>query len=66
MGDKTEVVKKLSRNKIRYQIKTINRNHNNSTRSRLGTFGEEQELSYEYIIYVHKKDYENAKYILSE
>jgi len=35
-------------------------------RSRIGSFGQDMDLNYEYIIYVHKKDYEEAKHTISK
>lgn len=35
-------------------------------RSRAGSFGVNQERMYEYKIYVHKKDYEQAVYLLNK
>ena len=35
-------------------------------RSRTGTFGQNMDLNYEYIIYVHKKDYEKATYVINK
>lgn len=58
----------LNENNIKYYVKTINRNSPSvfsDTRSRTGTFGQNLSISYEYIIYVKKCDYINAKYFLS-
>jgi hypothetical protein len=48
-----------------YYVKTVNRMSPSpvarGTRSRAGSFGQNTDLNYEYIIYVHKKDYERAK-----
>ncbi len=60
----------LTNNKIDYSIKTINRKSpspfSSGTRARTGTFGENLETSYEYIFYVKKEDYEQARHILNE
>lgn len=53
----------LSANGIRYQVNVTNRQNAailGSSRARTGSFGMNADLSYEYKIYVHKKDYENA------
>ncbi len=53
----------LSANGINYTVKVTNR-HNaalfGSSRGRVGSFGMNQDFAYEYKIYVHKKDYDNA------
>lgn len=58
----------LSQNNIDYRIKTINRiassAFSSSSRSRTGSFGVDVNQSYEYKFYVHKKDYENAVYLI--
>lgn len=59
----------LSSNNIKYYIKTVNRNSPSTfsdTRSRTGTFGQNMELAYQYIIYVHKKDYDKALAIINQ
>ena len=53
----------LSANGIDYTVKVTNRQAAavvGSSRSRVGSFGANQSLSYEYKIYVHNNDYENA------
>lgn len=53
----------LSANGIKYVVKVINRQSTailGSNRARVGSFGINSNLSYEYKIYVHKKDYDNA------
>ena len=57
----------LADNNIDYYIKTINRNSAsfmNDTRAVVGSFGQNLELSYEYIIYVRRADYERARSLL--
>jgi len=69
MEKQSKVRSILSDNNIKYYIKTINRNSPSAfsdTRLRTGTFGQSMKLSYEYIIYVHKKDYDKAKAIISK
>ena len=53
----------LSANGIAYTVKTTNRQTSaliGSSRARSGSFGINQNLAYEYKIYVHKNDYDNA------
>ena len=53
----------LSANVIKYAVKVTNRQDAavlGSIRARTGSFGMNTNLSYEYKIYVHKKDYDNA------
>ncbi len=58
----------LRANNIEYSIKAINRKSPSpfsaASRARTGTFGENLELSYEYIIYVQKQDYEKALHLI--
>ena len=72
MSEQAEVRNILSDNKIDYIIKTINRKSPSplntispeGTRAFTGTLGENLSISYEYIIFVHRKDYEQAQFIL--
>ena len=53
----------LSANGVKYAVKVTNRQNASvfgSSRTRTGSFGMNTDLSYEYQIYVHKKDYDNA------
>ena len=53
----------LSANGVKYVVKVINRQNAailGSSRARTGSFGVNTDLSYEYKIYIHKKDYDNA------
>ena len=53
----------LSANSIKYIVRVINRQNAavlGSSRARTGSFGMNTNLFYEYKIYVHKKDYDNA------
>ena len=53
----------LSANGIKYVIKVTNRQNAailGGSRARTGSYGINSNLSYEYKIYVHKKDYDNA------
>ncbi len=49
----------LSVNGIDYIVKVINRQSDNS-RARVGSLGLNPKFTYEYKIYVHKNDYDNA------
>ncbi len=64
MKQQSDIRDILSANNIDYSVKVINRNSPSvfaDTRARTGTFGQNMDSAYEYIIYVHKKDYVNAK-----
>jgi hypothetical protein len=53
----------LSASGIHYTQKTTNRQNSaviGSSRARYGSYGINQNLAYEYKIYVHKNDYDNA------
>ena len=53
----------LSANGVKYTVKVTNRQNApvvGSSRARIGSFGINTNLFYEYKIYVHKKDYDNA------
>ena len=59
-GDVREL---LAANDIAYKVKVTNRQNAailGSSRARTGSFAMNSDLSYEYKIYVHKKDYDNA------
>lgn len=64
MEKQAEVKNILDHNGIDYYEKVINRrsasSFGNGTRSMTGSFGENASYMYEYIIYVHKKDFELA------
>ena len=63
MKRQSDVREILSSNGIKYAVKVTNRQNAaafGSSRSRTGSFGINTNLSYEYKIYVHKKDYDNA------
>lgn len=69
IDEQAKIRKKLAQNNIKYYIKTINRMSPSpiarGTRS-VGTLGQKTGSNYEYIIYVHKKDYDQARYIISK
>jgi hypothetical protein len=57
----------LDSKQINYIVKTINRNSPSvfsDTRARNGSLGQNMNMTYEYIIYVHKNDYDYAQSIL--
>ena len=63
----SEIRQILSDNKIHYKLKTINRNSSsafNDMRARTGTLGQNLNNDYEYIFYIHKRDYNLAKSLL--
>ena len=57
----------LANNHINYVIKTTNLQNApvaGANRGRTGSFGINQDYSYEYKIFVHKKDYGKAKLLI--
>ena len=57
----------LTTNGIDYTVKVTNRQNAailGSSRARTGSFGMNTNLSYEYKIYVHKKDYDRALHLI--
>ena len=63
MGVQSRVREILSANGIDYTIKVTNLQNPSifeNKRGRFGSFGINQDYSYEYKIYVHKKDYDFA------
>lgn len=70
MESQAEIRNLLDNNGIKHYVKVVNKRSaspfGNGTRSRTGSFGENFLYTYEYTIYVHKKDYALAnKYIHS-
>ncbi len=62
-GKQSDVCNILSANGIDYSIKVTNLQSASvfeNKRGRFGTFGVNQNYSYEYKIYVHKNDYDRA------
>ena len=62
-----EIRSALSRHDIPYIIRTKNIAGGDvfgSRRGQVGSFGIRTEASYEYIFYVHKNDYEQAKQLI--
>lgn len=63
----TEAREELSRNDILYTYKVIDRNNSQimgTSRSNRGRWGEDTKYSYTYYVYVHKRDYEFASFII--
>ncbi len=63
MKHQANVCDMLSANGIDYAVKVTNRQNQavmGSSRARVGSFGMNQDIAYEYKIYVHKKDYDHA------
>lgn len=63
MSRQSEVRTILSNNSIDYTVKTTNLQNSSAVggrTGRTGNFGINQDYSYEYKIYVHKKDYDKA------
>ncbi|MDR7870421.1 MAG: hypothetical protein RIN55_06165 [Tissierellaceae bacterium] len=70
MSEQAKIRDKLSQGNIKHYVRTINRmspsTFASGRRSRTGSYGQNMDLNYEYIIYVHKKDYEQAKYVINK
>lgn len=68
MNRQAEVRDILQVNGIDYMVKVLNRKSPSpigaGSRARTGTFGENLSLEYEYKIYVHKDDYEEALHLI--
>ncbi len=67
MKRQAEVRSILSENGIEYIVKTTNLQSApffGNTRAHTGIFGINPDYSYEYKIYVHKKDFEKAAYLI--
>lgn len=63
MNRQSEVRDVLAQNNIDYAVKTVNLQSApilGNRRGQVGSLGINQNYSYEYKIYVHKKDYEKA------
>lgn len=68
MQEQVRIRNILADNNIDYIIKTVNRMSPSpfaaGSRSRVGTFGQDISAMYKYVFYVHKEDYEKAKYLI--
>ena len=64
----SEIRETLSKSNIDYTVKVVNRTSpspiSSGTRGRSGSFGIETENTYQYIFYVHKKDYDKSISVL--
>ena len=64
MKQQSEIRDLLSQHGIDYSVRVINRKSPSpfaaGSRARTGTFGENLQMAYEYIIYVRKSDYDMA------
>lgn len=59
----------LSQKGIKYDVKVVNRTTSSgfdTSRGRIGSMGENHKNSYKCYIYVHKKDYNAACYIINK
>lgn len=69
MNEQSKIRNILSQNNIEYYIKTIIECLLHlliGNKKQAGSYGQSTDLNYEYIIYVHKKDYEQAKYAIGK
>lgn len=67
MTQQAEIRRALQKNHIKYMCKVINRNSASpfsSSRGRTGSLGQNMNSAYEYIIYVHRQNYEKAKRVI--
>ena len=65
MKEQAEIRDFLAANNIRYYIKVYDLFSHGSSRGRTVSLGINMDAAYEYMIYVHKDDYETAHAILS-
>jgi hypothetical protein len=65
MQDCYKVRELLAANHIKYQVKTVD-SFRSSGRSASRGAGINMDYAYEYYIYVHKKDYDQAGYVLNQ
>jgi hypothetical protein len=70
MKEQSNIRIALTRSNIDYHIRTINRMSSSpfsgGTRSRTGSYGQKQELNYQYIFYVHRKDFKKASMLVGK
>lgn len=67
MKRQAEVREILAQNGIDYDVKTVNlmtRSYFGTQRARTGSYGVNLKCAYEYKIYVHKKDFEKAAFLI--
>ena len=58
----------LAQKGIQYEFKTVNRTTSSgfdTSRGRVGSMGENMKYSYEYYIYVHRKNYNQAVFLIN-
>lgn len=63
-----EICNILSVNKIKYKYKVKNNTYSKKpfyNEITLGNLGQKEDFSYEYLIYVHKNDYEQAEALIN-
>lgn len=63
-----EIINILTINNIKYDYKIENKNSSKGPlvdKMMIGTLPKSEDFSFEYIIYVGKKDYESAEYLIS-
>lgn len=67
MQEQAKVRDILAQNGIRYYTRVVNPVSPGGfgrTRGEMGYWGNNMDFMYEYYIYVHKKDYDKAKYLI--
>lgn len=67
MAEQAKIRDILATNNIDYKLNVINRSNPtvmDNTRAKMGTFGQNMDLAYEYVFYVHKNDYELGKALI--
>ena len=67
MEEQTAIRNALVAAGVDYRVKVINRMSPSpvaaGSRARTGTLGQKQDLTYEYIIYVRRKDWDKARHV---
>lgn len=55
---------------VDYRVKVINRMSPSpvaaGSRARTGSFGQKQDLMYEYVVYVRRKDWDKARHVVGK
>ena len=62
MKEQADIRDALRSQGLAYHVRVVSRNR----RGKRGSFGINMDAAYEYIIYVHKKDYDQASFCLRE
>lgn len=68
MKRQSEIRNLLAQNNIEYFVKVFNRKNSfpfAGSRARTGTFGENLQAAYQYVIYVNKSDYPRASAVIN-